>query len=590
MLDASRIYLWAWDARPFPAFPLRKDLWRDGDNWLLGHWLNGRLSGAAVADLVSWIVQDFGGGSIEVRKVGGAISGYIVPDPTSARRALEPLIDLFGLSFRSVGGTFLVSGEDARESSVVEIDDFVVDDGGAVLTRVRQPDHEFHAETVLAFTDPLNEYQAASARRLHSDAPHDGQDYQGFPGAMDPALAESLLADRTRRRWLGREEVRFALPQTRIDVGPGTIVRVDGGAGPSDYLVTGCDVGLTREISARRLRSVAPAPWRATVTGQARQKVTRAGPPLALFLDLPLTPGNAEPRNAFKLALRAKPWIAHAAYVSPGDSGFDRRALVSKEATVGTLDTPLAPGFQGRFYRAGALDVTLYSGELASVADLNLFNGANAAAVRAANGEWEILQFASAEEVAPLQWRLTRLLRGQQGTGTAMAAGAAAGAYFVLLDDAVTTAGIGEAEVGLSLNWKVGPLGADFAGPAFASATLAGGNRARTPIAPVHLDLSRLENGDCLLSWVRRSRISGDISLSGSVPLGEESEAYLVSIAEPGGAALRIETVSSPEWLYDAAAIAVDFGSMPDDLEFTVRQISGSVGPGDPAVKVFQLS
>ena len=48
MVDPARIYAWAWDARPFPAFPLDQDVWRDGGNWRLGHWLNGRLDGAAV--------------------------------------------------------------------------------------------------------------------------------------------------------------------------------------------------------------------------------------------------------------------------------------------------------------------------------------------------------------------------------------------------------------------------------------------------------------------------------------------------------------------------------------------------------------
>jgi hypothetical protein len=590
MLDAGRIYLWAWDARPFPAFPQRRELWSDGDNWLLGHWLTGRLNGASVAAVIARIAEDFGAGAAEIDNVGGAVGGYIVPDPTTARQALEPLVDLFGLSFCSRMEGFAVAGEDARQLAVTEIDEFVVRDRDAALTRIRQPDHEFHSESVLGFTDPLNEYQAATARRLHSDAPHEGQDYRGFPGAMDPALAESLLADRTRRRWLGREEVRFALPQTAIDVGPGSVIRLEADAGAADYLVTGCEVGLAREISARRLRPVAPAPWRAKVAGQARQKVPRAGPPLALFLDLPLTPGNAEPRNALKLALRAEPWIAHAAYVSPGDSGFERRALVSNEATIGMLDAALAPGFQGRFDNATALDVTLLSGELASVADINLFNGANVAAVLAQNGEWEILQFANVEEVAPSQWRLTRLLRGQQGTAAAMEAGTAAGAWFVLLDNAVTTAGLNEAEVGLALNWQVGPLGGDFAGPAFASATIAGGNRARTPLSPVHLELLREEDGDCLFSWVRRSRASGDITLAGTVPLGEEAEAYLVTVAEPGGATVRAETVSSPEWTYSAAAIAADFGSPPDEIEITIRQVSATVGPGDPAMRIFELA
>ena len=43
MVDPERLYVWAWDARPFPAFPLREDRWSDHGNWHYGHWLNGRL-------------------------------------------------------------------------------------------------------------------------------------------------------------------------------------------------------------------------------------------------------------------------------------------------------------------------------------------------------------------------------------------------------------------------------------------------------------------------------------------------------------------------------------------------------------------
>ena len=67
-------------------------------------------------------------------------------------------------------------------------------------------------------------------------------------------------------------------------------------------------------------------------------------------------------------------------------------------------------------------------GAMASVPTLQLLNGANMAAIRADNGVWEIVQFGDAEEIAPSVWRLTRLLRGQQGTGDALAAGVSAGA------------------------------------------------------------------------------------------------------------------------------------------------------------------
>ena len=48
MVDLDRIHVYCWDARPYPPFPTTRDVWGDGDNWRLGHWLNGRFaSGAA---------------------------------------------------------------------------------------------------------------------------------------------------------------------------------------------------------------------------------------------------------------------------------------------------------------------------------------------------------------------------------------------------------------------------------------------------------------------------------------------------------------------------------------------------------------
>ncbi|HLJ70629.1 MAG TPA: glycoside hydrolase TIM-barrel-like domain-containing protein [Roseiarcus sp.] len=34
--------VWAWDARPFPTFPLLTSQWSDGANWFAGNWLSGR--------------------------------------------------------------------------------------------------------------------------------------------------------------------------------------------------------------------------------------------------------------------------------------------------------------------------------------------------------------------------------------------------------------------------------------------------------------------------------------------------------------------------------------------------------------------
>ena len=42
MVDFAFSCVWAWDARPFPAFPLLSSQWADAGDWATGNWLNGR--------------------------------------------------------------------------------------------------------------------------------------------------------------------------------------------------------------------------------------------------------------------------------------------------------------------------------------------------------------------------------------------------------------------------------------------------------------------------------------------------------------------------------------------------------------------
>ena len=70
----------------------------DGDNWSRGHWLNGRLGNPSVAALIDAILADHGlppADTIRGRRTG---QGYVIADPTSARAALEPLVELFDIA------------------------------------------------------------------------------------------------------------------------------------------------------------------------------------------------------------------------------------------------------------------------------------------------------------------------------------------------------------------------------------------------------------------------------------------------------------------------------------------------------------
>ena len=586
MVDPARISLWAWDARPFPSFPLRGDVWADGDNWQLGHWLNGRLSGIAVSDLIDAILRDHGLPAADTSAVAGTLTGYVTEDPTTARAALEPLAELFGLAAHEADGK-LVFFSEGRGEPAIELGELVMPEGGPVRERTRMPDHDLPAEAELGYRDLFLDHQSAVARAQRWGGEGGTLAALALPAVMDAGQARALLEDWLARKWAGRETTSLALAPGRRDVLPGSIIRVAGDT--RDYMVTRIDEGMSRQISAKRVRRGASTPWRPSAPPPGAPAVMLAAVPHAVFLDLPMGPQETRPENQFRVALRARPWRSHVVLASPETTGFAERGLVTAPETVGRLAGTLPAGVEGRIDRFGEVLLELFEGELSSVSRIQMLNGANAAAVRSGSGSWEVLQFQSAEEISPSIWRLTGLLRGQLGTRDAMMAGADTGADFVLLGEAVGPAGLQASEIGLTLNWRAVPSGSNLDGGAAAQAVETGGLRALTPLAPAHLRLEAMEDG-LSVSWIRRGRIDADSWTGTDIPLGEAQEAYQVAIGPPGSPPTRQWQVNEPRLSYAAAAIEADFGSVPEEIEVVVRQISQAVGLGLPAARRFPLS
>jgi hypothetical protein len=570
MVDPARIYLWAWDARPFPAFPLAGDVWGDGGNWLAGHWLNGRLGNPSAGDLVAAVLADHGLTAGDTGASGWA-TGYVISEPASPRAAIEPIADLFGLSLRVEDGRVTARRRGAAAGPALSLAALVQPEEGATVTAVRAPDRDLPGEVIVAFRDPFNDHEAGSARRLRDGIANPGQERVGFSGCLEPSVAEALAADWLKRRWRERDETTFSLPAGERRVRPGALVRLPAGFGTDDLVVTEIDEGLVRQVKAVRVDRLAPARIAPTLGDATHETAPALAAPALRLIDLPLTSGTDEPWRELRIAAWAKPWRSQIVHVSPEGTGFEQRTALPDAARLGELTGALGPGVPGRFDRGARIGVSLADGALQSISALQQLNGGNAAAILSQGGSWEVVQFGTAEEVAPDRWLLGDLLRGQLGTEDAMLAGAAEGAPFVLLDGAVLPAGLKPAEAGLSLNWRVGPAGADLESDVFAVETVAGGLRAALPLSPVHLRAAWTDGGDLALTWIRRSRIGADGWDADEIPLGEEAEAYLVEVRSADATVKRSAETTAPAWSYDAAAIAADFpGGGPAVV--TVRQ------------------
>ncbi|HEY8579008.1 MAG TPA: glycoside hydrolase/phage tail family protein, partial [Beijerinckiaceae bacterium] len=170
MVDPARLYVWAWDARPFPAFPRQSEVWGDTAQWSVGHWLNGRLEGAPLDDLATARARL--APALETTPVAarthGFVDGYVLDRPMSPRAALEPLAALFRFDGVASSGALRFETRAGAVVHALTLDDLAPRKDGARVALVRAPDGELPQAIAVAHWDGEGDYRVAAAqsRRL----------------------------------------------------------------------------------------------------------------------------------------------------------------------------------------------------------------------------------------------------------------------------------------------------------------------------------------------------------------------------------------------------------------------------------------
>ncbi len=340
-----------------------------------------------------------------------------------------------------------------------------------------------------------------------------------------------------------------------------------------------------KEIEARSVEPFNLAAVPAPEKEREFDVVTVYGPTDAYFMDLPLLRGDEAPHVGY-IAAQAEPWPgAVAVYRSPSTSGYALNTLVGARATSGKSVFGFYSGPLHRFDRRNVLRVRLDFGELESVTEEALLNGANVAGIENEDGDWELIQFQTADLIETGTYDLSGLLRGMSGTEGAMRDPVAPGARFILVNSAVTPLNMRPDEIGLALSYKYGPTTEGLDATSYGTRTHAFQGLGLRPLRPAHLQGKRNpETGDWMFLWVRRTRAGGDSWQGLEVPLGEDEERYQLDILDgPGGDVLRTVDLTAPAFLYTAAMQYADFGAPQWNVSIRVAQVSPVYGPGPAA-------
>ena len=583
MLYVTHTCIWTWDARPFPEFPLRQEVWRDGPNWRLGHWWDGRLGAVSLPSLVNKLVEGLGV-TVDTSTLFGLVLGYTLDRPMSARDAILNLQLIYQFDVYQSGSTIKFRHRGGKVNwTITEADLIPLDDISSYYI-TRQQETELPAESIITFIEETADYLTGSVQSKRQI----GQSQQ----VADSQI--SMVADRELIQvandinlltsWLQREKLEISLSPKYIGIEPSDIIEMTFNGSTSEWRVDSVNNAFQVELSLSKTD-------RGLYYRISTAEVVTAGSTLPApvttstmdFVELPLL-ADDDNVGGPRIAIFASPWQSNSLFRSPTTSNYALDTIIATPSFIGVVNNAVSEGPEDVWDYGTELTVQMFSeAVLSSKTDLEVFNGSNSAAIKADNDEWEIIQWSEADLIGDRLYKLTKLLRARLGTDDAMRAGATAGAQFVLLDG-LKQSTVGVAQRNLLLNWKFGPSARSLDDTSYRTVSYAPKAVGLRPYSPVHLGGEKEISGDITLTWTRRTRLpeSGDTWEGLDIPLGEELELYEVDIFNAlGTAVLRTLQVTTQTTVYTSAQQTTDFGSpLTTSIIIEVFQLSNLYGRG----------
>jgi hypothetical protein len=322
-------------------------------------------------------------------------------------------------------------------------------------------------------------------------------------------------------------------------------------------------------------------------------------PSLAVFLNIPSLQ-DIDNNAGFYVVAYPDPasgnkWNGATFYQSVDGTNFSQVATAFQAGTVGTMDTAVPPSESFTWDTTTILTVNLPASEsFESRTDDAVLAGANAAAM-GADGRWEIIQFATATQITPTQWQLSRLLRGRRGTEYVMGTSEAGDQFVLVSTGDLVRIPMNVSQIGGQYVYKVVSIGASFSTGNTYDFTSRG--TALVPFSPVDAHANFVSGGDIEISWTRRDRL-GETLMSGmDIPLSDFPESFQVDITEgphsPASPLIvyRTLTTGTTSVLYSAADFAADYpaDSPHGPIYVRIYQMSLTMGRGIPEIATLEI-
>ncbi len=579
MLD--RLFLWTWDARPYPYFPDLINVWADGGVWATGHWVTGKFNISGLAAIIRdlCIRAGMAESDIDVSRITTQVTGYVITRQASARTYLEELMQAYFIDAVESDGvlTFVPRGTSSVLS--VQKDALVREpdrEDGTLIVRTREQEADLPYALDVLYLQQSSNYQTGTAHATRQYTLSRRRITVPVSLVLSDAEAYHMAQATLNTAWAERVQCEYVLDESYSFLEPTDVITVNTDTVQYRLRITNTLQDLGRiHVQAvaeetdiyREVDSVIATPQAQAITPQASMYAT--------LMDLPALPGKAvSDGNVMYVAATSLNghWRGAVLYKKTSDGVYVRIADIPVKSVMGRIVAMQGQYMGNRMDYLSSLDVRIIGDEsLYQVTQRELLNGANVMIV----GD-EVLQFAQATLLEQGKYRLSTLLRGRLGTEHAVPS-QTIGQSCVLLSNAAVAVDVPLSQIGQEQRYKVVGVGQNPNDAEIISFTYRG--RALQPYAPVHLNYSGHIGEDMVIDWVRRDRLYGEWRNLVGMALSETREAYRLEIYADG-LMVRSVDVEQSDYRYDVTAQTEDGVTAQSVLQIKLCQLSSQIGCG----------
>jgi hypothetical protein len=497
------------------------------------------------------IVTTVSGGAVAAS--GGRTVGGFAASGDSVRGVLETIADAVPVSLIDDGVSLTLADDGAEPVAIAGVERGAgAGDTGARDQSDMQSALTVPVEIALAYYEPGRDYQTGLQRARRAGAGRRGERIE-FPAVLAAGDAKTIAEQRLATLFTERSRRTVRTAWRRMALRPGDRLVLDGEAGV--WRIAGWRLDrMVVEMALVRWRAGSMAAGSADPGRSTGSSDLVHGPTVVHLLDLPGLADEpaAAPRLLIAAAGPSAGWRRASLIASTdGEASWQPIGGTAAPAVIGVADTVLSNGDAALIDAAGDVEVVLLNAAmmLEDADDAGLIAGRNLAVL----GD-ELIQFGRAEPLGDARWRLSRLTRGRRGTEWAMTTHALGDRFVLIEPDALAVYDPRLAALGGDVAILATGVG-DIAEPAEDEAEAIG--ESVRPPSPVRLSAVLRPDGGYDIGWTRRSRAGWRWLDLVEVPLGEETEAYRLTVTPETGPARVIE-LSGASYHYIAADVAAD--------------------------------